>query len=257
MSVYRVPAATARLPRAIERRWGAGTGARLLVRLFTLPQALVGLCLTVRCVTGAALALAGADVVGHVTRTWESQPRSRHPGAYHVEYRYTQDGRELTGERSLALSMKGTFDVGRPVRVRSSSTLGAALIVPGESEWSATQSVPLSFVLFWDGLMAVFLYLVWYVPLRQRWLYRWGTTAPGRVTLKSAERGQRGGTAYSVAYEFTTGWGEACMASMQVSSHELWREVSEGDPVTVLHDPRRARPSVVYECGDYQWREPQ
>jgi hypothetical protein len=100
----------------------------------------------------------------------------------------------------------------------------------------------------WNGLLSVFVYLLWIHPIRQRLLVRNGDTASGTITRRTETRGK--GTTYTLWYSFRTRFGEDIETKANVSQVD-YRDAFEGAAVTVIYDPGRPKRSVPYEYSDF------
>jgi hypothetical protein len=102
---------------------------------------------------------------------------------------------------------------------------------------------------FWNGVLSVFVYAIYYSPWRVRRLYRSGTPVIGRVIGKRFSRASKSIRHY-VRYAYQTLEGQALEGEVGVGVKEH-DSVAAGSPVTVLYDPRKAKRSVVYELGPH------
>jgi hypothetical protein len=101
--------------------------------------------------------------------------------------------------------------------------------------------------IFWNGVLSVFLYMAWVVPVRQRWLARHGEATPGAITGKDVCRGR--GTTYTVSYAFEVD-GTDYRGKCEVTS-AAYQLAREGMAVTVLFDRSRPKRSLPYELSDF------
>jgi hypothetical protein len=91
-----------------------------------------------------------------------------------------------------------------------------------------------------------------FLPLRARWLYRFGRAFPGEI-LQKREAGPKA-RRYEVDYSFEDG--AASLGATVVLDKALWDRLAEGQAITVLCHPTRPAPSLIYECGEYDWADP-
>jgi hypothetical protein len=257
MSVYRSPDPPPTLPRPLARRPQAVGAIRWLPRLFILPHVLVGLGLLGAVVIAVANPLFGTDADALITE--ERVSRTKGGYSYQVTYVYDHGGERITGHRSFSLGGRSSpsaeehLPPGKIIPVRHIGT-GAlrhdVLLLPGEDAW---KSVPpgLFMAAFWNGIVGIFVYTLWYIPWRTRNLLRWGTAVPGQITRLHTKTGKN--TSYHADYAFTMPGGTAHEATMMVSTRELWETLAEGQPVTVLRSPGGPKPSVIYEASDESW----
>jgi len=105
-------------------------------------------------------------------------------------------------------------------------------------------------VLFWDIAIGSVFYFLWIKPLRTRWLYKYGETAPGVVVGKRTQSGK--GTKYYVAYVFNEPFtGEQLKGEVELACAADYDCASINQPVTVLFAPTRPQRSTVFEFGGY------
>jgi hypothetical protein len=257
MSVYRSPDPPPTLPRPLVRRPQAAGAIRWLARLFILPHVLVGLSFLATIVIAVSNPLFGTDTDAHITEERVSRIKSGY--SYQVTYAYVHGGRQILGYRSFSLGGRSSpsdeerLSPGKIVPVRHIG-VGALrheeLLLPGESAWKGVAPV-LFMAAFWNGIVGVFVYTLWYLPWRNRNLLRWGTAVPGQITRLHTKTGKS--TSYHADYTFTMPGGTVHEATMTVSTKELWETLAEGQPVTVLRSPGGPKPSVIHEASDYTW----
>jgi hypothetical protein len=257
MSVYRSAELPTVVPRPIRQRPEVSSVARWLPRLILLPHTMVGLgsmLVALVALVGPAFSTVSE---GHVVSEQVYPSKGGH--SYQIEYQYRHGGQEYRGSHSFLIGPDTEPSAelrrlpGAPVRVRHFG-VGAVrdTVLLGTADDGVTRGVPpLLFALFWNGVVAIFLRLLWYIPWRNRELLRRGVAAPGRVLRKFTRENK--GTHYFLEYEYTLAGGTRREGSMQVSTQALWDALAEGQSVTVLHSNRGPTPSVVYEASDYEW----
>jgi hypothetical protein len=100
-------------------------------------------------------------------------------------------------------------------------------------------------------VLAVGAYRVFVRPARIKALYTHGVAVGGRVVGR--KRTGRHGECLEIRYEFVRPDGVLAKRNMTVPVNDYVISAWTGEPVTVLHPGnRRARPSVIYECGEYE-----
>lgn len=256
---YRAADAPPTKPRPIVRRDNAAGAIRWLGRLFIVPHVTVGLGMVVTLAVSLVNPVFGHDDSATVTaeKVTSSQSKGRTYYHYEVAYSYNEGGVRVDDSQVISLGERRSpstrFAVGGTVLVRHVAVgpfHDSALLLAGDSPFYKVLPIAI-FTLFWNGLLTVFLYHLWYLPLLAHWLYRHGDIGRGQVVRRFERKGK--GTSYHVDFSFESTDGRVASSSMLVSSEALHRSVTEGQPVTVLYDPRKLSRSVVYECGDYRW----
>jgi hypothetical protein len=141
------------------------------------------------------------------------------------------DGEEITGRTSPLLYLTICFQ-------------GEHFIGPPEFS-DGPLIIPFLASLFWNAIVGVFAYRIWFIPLRQRRLIRCGTAAPGHITsLHSLGKGRR-----RIVYSFTTAQG-----NFQIGSHEIESGITaQADmPCTVFYNSDQPWRSVAYQFSGLQ-----
>lgn len=205
----------------------------LLPVFFLLPNAL--LCLGVL--------LIGTEFDGRIVRT--SQKEGKSGPYYHVQYAFTLDGRESTHEVYVNPDVFAAVKAGDPVSVRGLPWTTAGHW-PRLAGYRPEQGMIACFFLFW---LSLFYWKLYWVPLRQRRLVRWGQTAEGTVrSMKTWLEWIDVTYIYWVSHRLLTG-------RVTLTAAEA-KNVHVGDVVTVLYDPRRPRRSLAYRYAQYEVRPP-
>jgi hypothetical protein len=203
----------------------------------------------------------GTDHQARVERTWTTR-RSKGGYTYRVAYAYPlgPGGAVRHDEAVVSARTYRTLTAHRPkggppatLRVRS---IGSApplmydgVIEAGGSPWSKVGMVWF-FATFWNGVLSVFVYILYLAPRRVRRLYRSGIPVAGRIVSKRDWRGGKS-TAYYVRYAFENPDAGPCEREMNVSPRS-YQLATPGDAVTILYDPRKPKRSVIYELGPHR-----
>lgn len=248
------------IPRRVTPRpGGCGYGCALWpVRLFILPHTLAGPFLIFLALSRIVLCfgvfIAGTDVEGRVVRKMQTQGKK---GVhYSVEYVYTVDQADYSANVSM--------DAEEYAATREGQTFNVRVFMPGieGGHWPGVGNFwPLGDVLglclmalFWNGILSVFLYHLYYRPWRHRWMVRRGLPAAGLV--RQIERWTNKGTKMvRVGYEYAVppdghfpgGVFSGKMSGNEPKSGELGVGV-----VTVLYDPRRPNRNLLYVLADFK-----
>jgi hypothetical protein len=248
------------IPRRVTPRPGGCAYGCVLwpVRLFILPHTLGGVFLIFLALSRIVLCLgvfiAGTDAEGRVVRKMQTQgKKGMH---YSVEYVYTVD----QADYSATVSM----DAEEYATIREGQTFNVRVFVPGieGGHWPGVGNFsPLADVLglcfmalFWNGILSVFLYHLYYRPWRHRWMVRRGLPAAGLV--RQIERWTNKGTKMvRVRYEYAVppdGHSPGGVFSGKMSGNEPKPGELGESIVTVLYDPRRPKRNLLYALADFK-----
>jgi hypothetical protein len=242
-------------PRRIRRRSGAGAGCVIIFgRLFILPHTIIGIGLLCMIPLTFAKVFLGDVHQGRIVRTWTSSGDDS--TNYHLGYEYDADGVHRSGDRTCSRSKYNAIGDPRrtqlPIDVYSLNVLGwhtREALLPGESRWKRV-GFYLLMALFWNGVVSVFVYMLWIAPWRVKQLYRWGLAVPGRIISKRTSSSDDSTTCY-LDYEFIQPKLGRIQEKQSVSS-ERFAAANEGQLVTVLCHPRKRSPALIYEFGDFE-----
>ena len=102
--------------------------------------------------------------------------------------------------------------------------------------------------LFVNSILSVFIYGIWIVPLRNRWIVSIGHPAMGVVTGRRTKSGK--GTTYIVFYTFSTIDG-ANVRGKGVVTNLAYEMLVEGSPIAVLYDPKKPKRNLPYDYCEY------
>jgi hypothetical protein len=235
-------------PRAVRRK----TGGCLLValRLFILPHMIAGLYFIGSIPARWYVAHYGTPVTATVDRlTTES---TRKGTGYSVHFHYVLN-RHLYNDTASVGSE--TFDGTRVHDVhpgRASAWFGVPLFL-GPPEWqNGGIQVLIGMAIFWNAIVGVFVYNLWFVPLRDRKILRWGEISAGVITARKKVSG-RGADTFRLYYTFTTASGEQFTGKARTNS-VLASMI--GLPVMVVYLPYLPKRNLAYEYCDYEVVDP-
>jgi hypothetical protein len=228
-------------PRMVSRK--SGTGCIIwFLRLFIVPHMVAGVFFILAVPTHLYVHYLGTPVTATIDRI---EPRtSKKSGDYYwVTYHYMLDGRRFSDGESRQVRPA----VGDTFGGRAAAFAGHGMILA--PEFSVVRDVLplLGAAIFWNGVLSMFLYVLWVVPIRQHWLARHGEATLGTITGKVVHRGKS--TTYTVSYQFDVdGKDYRGKCDVDSAAYDLARE---GMPVTVLYDPSRPKRSLPYEVCDF------
>ncbi|HEV8379790.1 MAG TPA: DUF3592 domain-containing protein [Tepidisphaeraceae bacterium] len=242
------------VPRPIRRRSGALAARCGLVfgRLFILPHILVGIAMAFMVPMTSVKMFFGDAGEGRIVKKWTTSGEETN---YHIKYEYDADGvhhtAECTCSRSAYDAMGDPARTQPSIEIRSVNLLGQHFhesLLPGE--WRLGKiGFYLLFALFWNGVLSVFVYVLWIAPWRTRQLYRRGRPVPGRIYSKRISSGED--TTYYLDFEFIQPRFGMIRLHQSVSS-QRFNSANEGQLVTVLCYPQKKSPAVIYEYGDFE-----
>jgi hypothetical protein len=138
--------------------------------------------------------------------------------------------------------------VGAQILGNAVSAFGRAMFVPASISIARDILLVVVFTLFWNGILSIFIYVVWVSPIRMRRVAKMGTAVGGTITSKRMIPAR--GTRYVLKYQFVTADGQTIDATSDISESAFDRAV-KGRPVTVLYNPRRPKWNLPYEYGDF------
>jgi hypothetical protein len=233
-------------PRAIRRKtWGSGCWLAFL-RLFILPHTLVALFLLWQIPQDLYVTWFGTPVTAVVDgRDMQRSKKSRF--VYRVKFHYELNNRVFHDSASVKEEEYNRIQIGDRVDGRASSILGHGTFVgPG---WQRQSILVLCFIaVFWNGILSVFLYSAWVLPIQQRWVAKHGQAAAGTITKTYVSGGRQ--RRYVVEYNFNTAAGQEVKGKSYISM-QAYKEASVGGTVTVLYTQRDPRWNLPYEFSDF------
>jgi hypothetical protein len=232
-----------------------GVGARLwFMRLFILPHMCVGVGLVGMFLLTVLVVAFGTDTSAVVTEAHTGKT-SKGRTSYHITYRYRIGEREHTKSDSVAVSTYAAVsDPGKieegvaKVRMRyiELGSLHYHLLVEGDFAWKPFSL--LFAVLFWNGIVSIFVYAAWVAPIRNRWLVRHGAATVGKIVSRRMVRGK--GTSYYATFTFREpASGQEFKRVMRLPGELKYEVAQEGRAVTVVYDPSKPKRSLVYELS--------
>jgi len=167
----------------VRRKFGTGCGIWFL-RLFILPHTIAGVFLLLAVPTRLGVRYLGTPVTATIER-FELRTSTKSGDYYLVTYQYMLNDRRYTDE----VIREVRPNVGETFAGRAAAFAGHGMFFP--STFSITRDILplLGAAIFWNGVISVFLYIAWVVPIRQRWLVRHGdatlgTASGGRVSSR-------------------------------------------------------------------------
>ena len=235
-------------------RGGVGCGLWFL-RLFIMPHMCVGVALFAFWILTVIATVFGTETSAVVTKTHVTKG-SKGGTNYSIDYRYSVDGQSYTNSSSVEHHIYATVDDPQKIEEGLASLrirhigLGSwhSSLVQEKYSWKKIGFL-LFAMLFWNGIMSVFVYIAWVAPLRTRWLVRHGIATPGTIVGRRKVYGKR--IQYYVTFKFQEPVsGQEFQREMQVPGEKYYDIAKEGRAVTVLYKPGKRKRSLVYElCG--------
>ncbi len=238
-------------PRKIRRRPEYKTIATGCVRLFILPHMIAGAGFLVVFLLKVVLGLAGPRVEGRVEEKFTTRG-SKGSTSHHVRFSFVTDGGLVVGKSQIsaanysALPEHGSL----PVVYLPVLPQYTADYMPEGDRFPANTWAIGGFGLFWNGLLSVFVYLLYIAPWRRKWLVKNGEETTGRVVSKGTRRGSKGGTFYDVHYSYLV-MGQSFQGKESVPK-SVYEATTEGGPVDVVFDPAKPKRSVAVTLSEWE-----
>ena len=245
-------------PRTVHGGPGFGVW---FARLFIMPHLCCGIGLLGFVLITALTAAFGTDVTALVTNAHTSRG-SKGSTNYSLDYRYRIGGTEYTHSSSVgARTYSSCAPAGRlhdaegPVARLHVRHLGFGpwhyqAVVEEGSLWKIAGGMFLM-ALFWNGIVSVFVYVLWVAPIRNRRLIRSGETTAGKVLKTRISRGKS--TSYYATFGFTDpATGQEIQREMSLPGRPQYNQACAVQSVTVIYDPRHPRHALAYELSGYR-----
>jgi hypothetical protein len=236
-------------PREIRRKLGRGC-ATSFTQLFILPHILIGIGSIVFLIGDAGLLAFGTSTPATVTKREMQTSRKGHT-SYYVDYTYLADGKSYTERIGVSAERYGQLSPGATLAVKSFhiGNLGTSVVV--DPIGVALKSLGMLFVwsAFWNGIVSIFFWQLYVLPLRRRWLAKNGQAIWGKIVWKDT-RSVKGGKTYYLRYAYYFASGIHNTSEFAVSRREY--DGAEIDQkVLVLYSPQKPKLSILYGFGDY------
>lgn len=237
--------------RAIGKRDGFPWG---FLRVFILPHMVIGIGLLLGLVSTVIVADFGTRVTGTVVEKHESDGSDDGP-SFFVTYLFHAGRETVRCTDQIEVDVYRPLETGRNIPVQyfpKAPRLYSIALPPGRSLTGHLHSLA-SFVLFWDGVLFPFVWLLYYYPYRTRRLYTHGRVAIGTVIGKKMTTGDDG-NGYSIRYSFAPDsvTPAHCVYGRTSVVSEEYVGIREGDELTILYDSRRPRRNIAYRFGHYK-----
>lgn len=244
-------------PRQIRGGFGAGmwVGRIILAPFLVLPVIVTYFLVLVVVWAACYTEVPGRVTAGRVTHGSKGRIN------YSLNYAYETDGRAYHSDQSvdattyqkLKPEAGGLEKMVKRVNIRhfGGGMFHYSDIKEAESVAVAVARAGFVFLLV-NGLILFFTWLLWISPLRVRWLFIHGVTAPAAVIQKTSQKNKRSTTYYaSLAYEHPVTH-DRLERKVTVYKKKDWDAVQTGDIVTVLCHSQKSKRIAVAEWGPYQ-----
>lgn len=246
-------------PRPIRRRVGKGCETGCL-RLFILPHMCAGVFFIIMALHNSLVLIAGQTVQARVLEHTTSHGKST---TYRIRSAYVWDGREYENQASVSSSQYYSLSDGDTVAIKLLPIVPrhGVLVAPGASYFTLF-GLPWLMAVFWNGVLSLFVYAAYIVPIIHKRIVSRGVPTRGRIIDKRTVSGKS--TSYYVKYEFEPGtsltgdsaWETRVSAAplrreMSVSNM-FWQQAGIGDEVTVLYIPNKPKMSLIYRFAEYE-----
>lgn len=247
------------VPRPVRHRGGINVvgGHYLFLLLFGLPGMGVLLSALKATLLFLGVLLIGTEVEGRILQKRDSQ--TKNGPVYSVQYAYTVDGRESSHKVAVSADAYLAAKAGGPVTVRTLPWTAAGHW-PRLSRHRPWQEMAWRwwFALFWNGILSLFLWDLYWVPSRQQRLVRWGRPSRGivrDVRMKTWNSLRSGGVYSEITYEYVVDGDDPLrpqlLTGQAAATVEAGKDIRAGDELTVLYDPQRPKRSLLYKLADY------
>lgn len=235
------------------------------MRLFLLPHTLVGIGAILFVLRTLLWIAAGHNVEATVTSARQTTTHSK--GGTHqkytIQYAYSDGPVARSGEGDVssayyaslpaALKLPSTrynVEAGPSpavtVRVLSVGFASYAHPVFGSVTYGSELGGALFFALFWNGIVSVFVYMLWIAPWRQRRLLIHGRAVVGEVTCNRGSKGK-----WTIEYIYCTPEGTSHSGSASMTG----KEHPAHGPAIVVYDENRPKRSLLYAAALWQLRD--
>lgn len=240
-------------PRRVRVYPGVSLAGIWFGRIFILPHTLIGIGVFGYFVFLLIWRVFGTDIPGVVTGT-EAQEYSK---GTHYRVRYTYQVGKETKVGADAVNEEVYERFHRQENAKPSVTvhyfaLGSyqhRRLREGGSLWREVGTMAAA-AGFWNAIVGLGLYKLWIVPLRLRWLYKYGEATPGTLGAKREQTGRT--TTYYMTYSFRVNeTGELRQVESEVGNVAMWKMIPVDHPVIVLYARDNPKRSTVYELGGY------
>jgi hypothetical protein len=230
-------------------------------RLFIIPHILIGLGVLLAAVWETILYLGvlliGTEVEGRILQT--SKVQTKNGFSCGVEYAYSVGGRQFIHKKSVTDATHVAVNAGDAVTIRTLLWTSAGHWPRLPDHQPLTEAASMwKVALFWNGVLSIFLWKFYWMPLRQRRLVRWGALARGvvqDVKLKSWIRINPDTAYIEITYVYAVD-GDSPQQAQLLTGHvnltdSVGNDIRTGDELTVIYDPRRPKRSLVYKLAVY------
>lgn len=239
-------------PRATRRKMSYGAGL-WFGRLFIVPHTLVGVGLALYVLARVFVQLAGTPIVAVVDRASTTLSRKGRT-VYNIDYHYVVDGQRVDGSKSATAISYPTEQPGARLPGRVAEFAGHPLLVLDHGGVGDTAML-IGAVIFWNGILSVFLFQFWVAPAIRRRLVESGSAAEG--TLIDLTRSSGRGVTYRITYEFVPAGQRTAITAKQAVERSDYEWGRAGQPTIVFYRADAPQKSTPYEFSGYEivgWR---
>lgn len=238
-------------PRKIKTRSRAGMFGLIFARLFILPHTVVGLGMLLLLFSKIILALIGSHTEARVLEK-TTQHGAKSSVTYKVAYSFTHGVADYSGSTQIDQKAYQRLRDGGPVPIvyLSFAPQYVSDYQDPHQRFPANTGFLLFIALFWNGIVAIFVYVLYIDPWRRKQLIIHGMEVPGQIQAKRLQRGAKGGTRHVVDYTYTV-QGQLRHASITTTraQHEACQE---GDTLAIAYDPLKPQRSVPVDLSPWE-----
>ena len=251
---YKIPPELERHPpRPVRRRRGTLGIPTVVGRLVVIFLLAFGFSLICDIALTIAIIKQGQSHRGQVQKTWRTPSGER----YYVRFTYEAGGRVHIGIRTISSGQYEQFfgspatQPALPIKVRAMPIAGFyfnQMYLPGEWLWGpvfgALKVMAEAALVTW-----ILIYLTWILPRRQKRLCRDGIPISGQIVKLRTLSNKA--TSYKVDYQFDHPR-LGIQTERMLIQPKRWKPAEVGDRVSILCDPNKKRPTVIYEYSDFE-----
>src|SRR5258706_3502604 len=236
-------------PREIRRKSISGCAIGF-AQLFILPHMLIGFGALLFVIGEGGLLTFGPSTTARVT-TQETHTSSKGNKSYSDKYTYVSGGQTYTDSVNLTASQYSQLTPGATLTVKSFhiGKLGASIVVDPIGPTLKSLGFLLLWAVFWNGVVSIFVWQLYILPLRRRWLAKNGQAIWGSIVGKNT-RPLKNGQSYHLRYAYHIASGIHNTSEITVSKREFDRAELPRKAL-VLYSPAKPTRSILYEFGDY------
>lgn len=244
--------------------------------MFIMPHVIIGLGIMVYPVLLGLTSIVGVETPAVLTDKAKGRD-SDGDRYYKLEYEYRWNDQKYSKNLSVDNAKYSKFKIGDDTRVRFLPGIfrdqTQQLQNPDKSYDGITITsliFYLFFMLFWNGIVSVFVFILYIAPFLEWWLLRYGSVCIGTIDKKLVEHDSDGDERFVCAYSFIPGKKKPSSYPVLQDNHSrkrkhkkliersttvnriLYRRLEKDDQVCVLYSPAWPSINMALELSDYE-----